>query len=136
MVVKTERIGEVSKGQHYRKSNKYVGNSFLSELCTMYEVYLIYRPRGYRNKLSIWQRVPIKCLLLLSIAFCISFLISRRKRYLSLFVTNRELKVRPLTQWNSIYKWTVPLQFLKWILWKMIFKLTFSVFFFLNFMYM
>lgn len=103
MVVKTERIGEVSKGQHYRKSNKYVGNSFLSELCTMYEVYLIYRPRGYRNKLSIWQRVPIKCLLLLSIAFCISFLISRRKRYLSLFVTNRELKVRPLTQNETPY---------------------------------
>lgn len=80
-----------------------MGNSFLSELCTMYEVYLIYRPRGYRNKLSIWQRVPIKCLLLLSIAFCISFLISRRKRYLSLFVTNRELKVRPLTQNETPY---------------------------------
>lgn len=34
------------------------------------------------------------------------------------------------SKWNSIYKWTVPLQFLKWILWKMIFKLTFSGFFF------
>lgn len=99
----------------------------------MYEVYLIYRPRGYRNKLSIWQRVPIKCLLLLSIAFCISFLLSRRKRYLSLFVTNRELKVRPLTQNETPYKWTVPLQFLKWILWKMTFKLTFSGFFFFKF---